>query len=135
RNIGPVAADAHIYPAAVSRTGTAYAVAGPGTAPWIGLPDQVVHLEPGATRRVEVRVDASRAPAGSVVYGAVVQEAVGDVAVRPRVATLVYLHRSGPSPRPVAWLVLASLLASLVVARTAAVVASESRRGLGRRRS
>ena len=131
RNVGSVAADAHIYPAAASRNGTAYAVGGPGTARWIALPDQVVHLEPGATRHVEVGVDATRAPAGRLVYGAVVQEPVGDAAVRPRVATLVYLQRSGRSAptRPLVWLVLAFLL----VAGTSGAVASESRRHLRRR--
>src|SRR3954471_11324895 len=128
RNISGAPAEAHLYPAAVSRTGTAYSVSSSGTASWIALPDQIVHLDAGESRHFEASVDSAAAPPGQVVYGAVVQENLGDVAVRRRVATLVYLtrHERGGPPTPLAWLVLATMLLG---AAALAVVLQAARQG------
>lgn len=90
--------------AAVRNAQGSYAVAGVGSAPWIGLAPQVVTLPAHQHRTYTFTVARDRAPWGEgMTYGAVVlQQQSGNVVTR--VATLVYLDRLGapgvPSPAP-----------------------------------
>ena len=124
RNVSTVPAEARLYAASVSQTGSAYAVGGAGSAPWIRLGPTTVWLAPGEVRRVEAEVSVPRGAKGGAI-GAVVEEPAGDTAVVRRVATLVHLEPGGEPvvPRPVVLL----LVATVLVGAAAALVVRQAR--------
>ena len=96
-NLKGAPADIRLYAASASRGGDGgYAVGGPGSAPWISIDNQIVHLAAHQAKRYSFTITRDTAPRGEgLTYGAVVLEEAGGNLVT-RAATLVYLDRVGP---------------------------------------
>jgi hypothetical protein len=96
-NLKATPTDIRLYAASASKGGDGgYAVGGPGSAPWISIDDQVVHLAAHQAKRYSFTIARDTAPRGEgLTYGAVVLEEAGGNLVT-RAATLVYLDRIGP---------------------------------------
>ena len=93
RNLTDKPVTIRLYAASAEKSASgAYAVSGPGSAPWIELADAQVTLPARGERTGSFVVSSGRAPAATgTVYGAVVLERAS-ASVVTRAATLVYLE-------------------------------------------
>ena len=135
RNLTGKPVTIRLYAAAAERGEKgAYAVAGPGSAPWIGLADAELTLPPRGEHRGSFVVSAARAPSVTgTVYGAVVLERAS-ASVVTRAATLVYLERgASPASRSRGPLYAAAGLAVLMTLAFAAQRFTRSATGTRRR--
>lgn len=120
RNLRSEPSTVRLYGASATRNGSAWSVAGPGSAGWLELADREITLRGGETRTLAFRVRGGEQQR----TGAVVVE-LGAGTVVQRAATLVYVDTAARVPLP---LLLVVAAVALLLAAGAGVAAVARRR-------